>query len=72
MSLARRNGAQARQLGVGGRYAPGLNLHRSVMGGRNFEYYSEDPVLSGIMSASTIRGFLRRRHLCLRQAFHRL
>lgn len=52
------NGAQARQLGVDGWYAPGLNIHRSVMGGRNFEYYSEDPVLSGVMSANTVRGSL--------------
>lgn len=52
------NGAQARQLGVDGWYAPGVNLHRSAMGGRNFEYYSEDPVLSGIMSANTVKGSL--------------
>ena len=52
------NAAQARQLGVDGWYAPGVNLHRSVMGGRNFEYYSEDPFLSGVMCANTVRGSL--------------
>lgn len=52
------NAAQARQLGVNGWYAPGVNIHRSVMGGRNFEYYSEDPVLSGVMCAETVRGSL--------------
>ena len=52
------NGAQARQLGVDGWYAPGMNIHRSVMGGRNFEYYSEDPFLSGVMCANTVRGSL--------------
>lgn len=52
------NGAQARQLGVDGWYAPGVNLHRSPFGGRNFEYYSEDPVLSGIMCAKTVKGSL--------------
>ncbi len=39
-----------------GWYAPGANLHRSAFGGRNYEYYSEDPVLTGLMSASTVQG----------------
>lgn len=50
------NAAQGRQLGVNGWYAPGVNLHRNVMGGRNFEYYSEDPYISGVMCAETVRG----------------
>ena len=39
-----------------GWYAPGVNIHRSQFGGRNFEYYSEDGVLSGKMAASQIKG----------------
>lgn len=39
-----------------GWYAPGLNIHRSPMGGRNCEYYSEDPLISGYMTASVMKG----------------
>ena len=49
-------GKDARNLGFDGWYGPGMNLHRSPFGGRNYEYYSEDPMLSGVFGAESVRG----------------
>ena len=49
-------GNEAIDNGVTGWYAPAMNIHRSPFGGRNFEYYSEDPFLSGVMGAATVSG----------------
>lgn len=49
-------GDDALQTGVTGWYAPGVNLHKNAFGGRNFEYFSECPILSGEMAASVAQG----------------
>lgn len=47
---------EANKSGINGWYAPGVNLHRSNYNGRNYEYYSEDPILSGKLASATITG----------------
>lgn len=49
-------GKMADEMDVSGWYAPAMNIHRSAFSGRNFEYYSEDGVLSGYMAANAVIG----------------
>ncbi len=49
-------GREGAARGMTGWYAPGINTHRSPFGGRNFEYYSEDPLISGLMAGHTAQG----------------
>ncbi len=49
-------GVEARAQGVGVVLGPGINIKRSPLCGRNFEYFSEDPLLSGILGAAHVQG----------------
>lgn len=49
-------GEEARAEGVGVLLGPGVNIKRSPLCGRNFEYLSEDPLLSGVLGAALVNG----------------
>ena len=57
-------GNEAVQAGADAWYAPGLDMHRTPFGGRNFEYYSEDPLVSGKTCAGTIQGAANKGFVC--------
>ena len=49
-------GKLSHEMGAQGWYAPGMNTHRTAFGARNYEYFSEDGVLSGNMGANAVAG----------------
>jgi beta-glucosidase len=63
-SLLRRMGEalgdEARSMGVAVLLGPGINLKRSPLGGRDFEYFSEDPLLTGVLATEWVRGLQSR------------
>ena len=56
LSFGESIGKMADEMDVSGWYAPAMNTHRNAFAGRNFEYYSEDGVLSGKMAANAVIG----------------
>lgn len=52
-----------------GWYAPGANIHRSQFGGRNFEYFSEDGYLSGMLAAAQVTGCAEKGVYCFMKHF---
>ena len=49
-------GDMAHDMHVAGWYAPAMNIHRGAFSGRTFEYFSEDPLISGVMASNEIAG----------------
>jgi beta-glucosidase len=53
-------GDEARSMGVAVLLGPGINLKRSPLGGRDFEYFSEDPLLTGVLATEWVLGLQSR------------
>lgn len=60
LSLWSKENFSAATTNLTGWYAPALNIHRSPFGGRNFEYYSECPILTGLIGSSVVKGAMEK------------
>ncbi|MBR1812422.1 MAG: glycoside hydrolase family 3 C-terminal domain-containing protein [Lachnospiraceae bacterium] len=62
-------GQESLVIGFTGWYGPAMNLHRSAFNGRNFEYYSEDPLLNGKIGAACVSGAADNGVICFLKHF---
>lgn len=71
--IARRYGSyiadEAHTLGITGWYGPGMDIHRTAYSGRNFEYYSEDPVLTADLATAEVKAATDKGLICFMKHF---